>query len=116
MTGGVPFAQVLMVALILVPASLALSFVIYLCMSRRRENPKGTVYLGLAILIQLLSYTLSFGPMLLSQNMFSDLSMESMRWIMTLKQGIHGLLHAAMWILIGMAVFSRRADQYADLS
>lgn len=115
MASGMSIEELLWTVGALVPIGFAWLFALYFCFTRHRENPRGAVFLGIAILLEMTLYTLSYLPrILLPQEVWTDLF--SNQWFFYGTRLLHTLFSTVMWILIAMAVFSRRSDQYADLS
>lgn len=79
---------------------------IYLCFARRRENPKASIYLGLAILTRVLSLAVPYLSVLLIQALDAPSLLRS-PYLRGANTGIRIVANAAIWILIAMAVFAR---------
>lgn len=79
---------------------------IVLCLARRRENPKASIYLGLAILTRVLSLAVPYLSVLLLQAIDAPSLLHS-PYFRGANTGIRIVANAAIWILITMAVFAR---------
>ena len=72
------------------------------CFVRRRENPRGATYLGLAVLVTLFATTaMLFWPFVIAN---LDIHFE---WVNYGLLGFHGLISIVFWGLIIAAVFAR---------
>jgi len=96
--------QILWSMMYAAPQLLAYLVAIIFCFIRRRENPKGAVYLGLAVMISLISTAFSYGwPFLFSITGSSSLY-GSLQYILV---GFHAVTSISIWGLIIAAVFAR---------
>lgn len=88
------------------PTFLVWCVAVYLCIARRRENPKAALYLGLAILTRVLSIAVPYVSVFLIQLFDAPWLLRSpyLTWSNT---GIRIVASVAIWILITMAVFAR---------
>ena len=93
--------------MVYLPNIVGWSVAIVFCILRRRENPKGVVYLSLAILMQLLWLPLRYGvPYLYS--LYSGPELPPVRYLGTyFFVTINTLTLLPSWLLITMAVFAR---------
>jgi len=77
---------------------------IFFCVTRRRENPKGSVFLGLAVMISLISTTVTFGWPYLFQLTTSAGIVAPLQYLMV---GFQALTTLAFWGFLIAAVFAR---------
>lgn len=92
------------------PTLIVWCFAIYFCFARRQENPKGAMFLGLAILVQFANSAFSYLLPYLMMTYSSSGSTAGMGMMSYFGYGIMGLnigANALMWIFITMAVFAR---------
>lgn len=89
------------------PTLIVWGVAVYLCFSRGRQNPKGVIYLGLAILTQLVASLTPFIYSLVFQELetFGATTVTARFRYVTF--GISITSQVLMWILITMAVFTR---------
>ncbi|MDG2387870.1 MAG: hypothetical protein P8M30_00990 [Planctomycetaceae bacterium] len=86
------------------PNLIAWCIAIYFCTTRRRENPKGAVYLGLAVMVSLVSTVVGYGwTYLLNWTGVSGIFSGIQFFI----AGFHACTTLAFWVFIIMAVFAR---------
>lgn len=97
-----------------VPIALAWIFALYFCFTRHRENPRGAVFLAIAILLNGVWMVIGILPLFAEVDKLTELF--STMWFSYTFLTVKMICQTAAWILIALAVFSRRADQYADLS
>jgi len=96
------------------PSFLGWCVAIYFCLTRRRDNPQGAVYLGLAVLISFTISVFGYGlfyfeellmPGFLSYDIFEYLCI-----------GFHAAASIGFWVLLIMAVFARPSHyDYSDM-
>jgi hypothetical protein len=109
MSSGISLEQWLWTVGRLVPIGLAWCFALYLCFTRHRENPRGAVFLGLAILLELNLYALAYlAPLLAGSELMQELLLTS--WYQSGVLVVHSIFSTLIWILVGLAVFPRRAS------
>jgi len=112
---GIDWQQFLSVVINHVPILIAWCIAIVFCFLRRRENPKGTVYLGLAILVQISGSVLWYFLIILNGSYVSTgssfLSLFS-SYAFYIAIAVNTVTFVASWILISMAVFS--APKHSD--
>ena len=108
-TGG-DWGYLVWMSVYAIPTLIVWSIAIYFCFVRRRENPKGAMFLGLAILVQFASTAFSYLVPYLMMAYSSSGATAGMGIMPYLGYAIMGssiIANVAMWILITMAVFAR---------
>lgn len=92
-----------------VPIWIVWGFAIWFCFTRRRENPTGAKYLGLAVLVQFVNTAFSqFFPY--TWGWFNDgtsAGQETFNQLYRVILGVKICANVVSWILIIMAVFAR---------
>lgn len=99
--------QILWLVIRMVPVLIVWAIAIMYCFSRYRENPKGALFLGMAIAIAFASRVTVYLLPYFYNLYFSGSGMGMSSWFMMLFNGAHALSQVAIWILIIMAVFAR---------
>jgi hypothetical protein len=93
--------------------------VIYFCIARQHENPKGAVYLSLAVLVSFSitvfnlgwSYVMTFLPNLVGSDLYSTL----ITVLNSIPIRFSDVASFAVWVLITLAVFARPShSRYVD--
>lgn len=108
--GGDSWEILVGMSIYVVPTLIVWSIAIYFCFARRRENPKGAMFLGLAILVQFGSTAFSYLVPFLMMSYSGSGSTAGMGMMPYLGFAIMGsgiISNVVMWILITMAVFAR---------
>ena len=91
------------------PTFLVLCVALYFCFVRRRDNPRGVVFLGLAILVVIAQVACSFlvHGFLMGYGSSGSIGIGRILGFVMTMSGTVG--NAALWILVTAAVFARRA-------
>lgn len=92
------------------PAFIAMCVALYFCYVRRRENPKGATFLGLAILVAFAQVTLTalvfYFPLVYRSDDAERMATIPFQGFALFMDSTVG--NAAKWILVTLAVFARR--------
>jgi hypothetical protein len=87
-----------------IPTFLGWCFALFFCLLRRRENPKGATFLGLAVLVTFGTLVLSFGWYYFMALMPDLLQTDIAQYFFI---GFRAVCALAFWILVITAVFAR---------